>query len=136
MSRIATGFLIIAMIGAGIGCMRTPGIEISGGEPPSFVVDGQAPVYRFVVSDATTHSGKWTIDWEVQTKHGQRRFNIMYGTVPSGFQQTSPEGGKPAPSLRPGILYSYLAEGFIKGNRGCFRMTEGRAVQVDCATGK
>lgn len=96
---------------------------VSVHDGPSFAMSGSGQLAIFTVYApkgtnriAITDKEDSRIIWQIVATKGYFEgvhvsgLNLTYGKVPSSYTQVVPEGSQSAPSLSPGLVYSFWAE--------------------------
>lgn len=149
----------IACFALGTACNRPEeptSVKLSNG--PAFSLSGSGRLASFTISAPLNGqkvpvpcdtallpcSGLASVVWQVVPARGYYKgtrvegLQILYGRVPSGYDQTMPAQSSPAPPLSPGAIYGFFAETTEGPGRGGHIYVDKsggiQAVQVDLCT--
>lgn len=113
----------VSLLVGGVWLLLLLGCEVKTsanlGSGPSFSLDGSGHLASFTVyapqpghKIATPNDAKSEV-WSIRPVSGKgemvTRMNLLYGSVPTGYEQMVPSKGT-APSLPPGLVYYFFAE--------------------------
>jgi hypothetical protein len=143
-------FLLPALLT--LACERDTKVSIDGKVPPTFHMIGSGQIVFFVVTEiapdnqklapAQRDSRKDTVLWKIapdnlssNDKNITQLPDIIYGLVPKGFLQKTPETGVP-PSLVEGRVYQAGGPAVdAHGGFVWFTIRDGKSVQVEEPSG-
>jgi len=131
---VFTFLMILAACGEPI-----PEVKVGGGNPPSFALKGRTDTLIFSIGPMEDQKPIDTQKaiWEIRKRDSPTAtpIRVIYGVVPTGFQQIVPEGNVIPTAVVSGKKYYYWAQGMDGAKVGCFELQLDKAREVICKQG-
>jgi hypothetical protein len=123
-------------------CERRTEVTITGGNPPTFLINGSGELGEVIITKPVSEQTKNFLDkenvlWQITAVHMPGEpvevvRSVTYGIVPKSYKQSIPENGSPPPLLETEKRYGFL---FVTADAplgaGYFEIRNGKALSVN-----